>query len=72
MAKHMDLLQNSDSDALQALVEQALSKFPEKIAEYKSGKVGLLGMFVGEAMKMSKGKADPKVLNQLVKETLEK
>ena len=71
MAKEMDLLQNSDSDALQALVEEALSRFPEKIAEYKSGKVGLLGLFVGEVMKLSKGKADPKLLNQLVKETLE-
>jgi hypothetical protein len=57
---------------LQGFVDQALSKFPEKITEYKNGKVGLLGMFVGEVMKLSKGKADPKLLNQLVKETLEK
>ncbi len=72
IAKELDLLQNSNSDELQGLIDTALSKFPEKIAEYKSGKVGLLGMFVGEAMKLSKGKADPKLLNQLVKETLEK
>jgi len=72
IAQELDLIQNSDSSELQGLVDQALSKFPEKIAEYKSGKVGLLGMFVGEAMKLSKGKADPKLLNTLVKETLEK
>jgi aspartyl-tRNA(Asn)/glutamyl-tRNA(Gln) amidotransferase subunit B len=72
IAKEKDLIQNSDSNALQSLIEEALSKFPEKIAEYKNGKVGLLGMFVGEVMKLSKGKADPKLLNQLVKETLEK
>lgn len=72
IAKDLDLLQNSNSNELQGLIDSALSKFPEKIAEYKNGKVGLLGMFVGEVMKLSKGKADPKLLNQLVKETLEK
>ncbi len=72
LAQDLDLIQNSDSTALQELVTQALSKFPEKVTEYKNGKIGLLGMFVGEAMKLSKGKADPKILNQLVKEELEK
>lgn len=72
IAKELDLLQNSNSNELQDLVNEALAKFPEKITEYKNGKVGLLGLFVGEVMKLSKGKADPKLLNQLVKETLEK
>jgi len=72
VAIELDLLQNSDSSELQGLIDQGLAKFPEKIAEYKNGKVGLLGLFVGEVMKLSKGKADPKLLNQLVKETLEK
>jgi aspartyl-tRNA(Asn)/glutamyl-tRNA(Gln) amidotransferase subunit B len=72
LAQELDLIQNSDSSALQELVTQALSKFPEKVIEYKNGKVSLLGLFVGETMKLSKGKADPKILNQLVKETLEK
>ncbi|MBA3681261.1 MAG: Asp-tRNA(Asn)/Glu-tRNA(Gln) amidotransferase subunit GatB [Bacteroidetes bacterium] len=72
IAKELDLLQNSNSNELQDIIDSALSKFPEKVTEYKNGKVGLLGMFVGEAMKLSKGKADPKLLNQLVKETLEK
>ncbi|MDP3556177.1 MAG: Asp-tRNA(Asn)/Glu-tRNA(Gln) amidotransferase subunit GatB [Bacteroidota bacterium] len=72
IAKELDLLQNSNSNELQDLVNEALAKFPEKITEYKNGKVGLLGLFVGEVMKLSKGKADPKLLNQIVKETLEK
>jgi len=72
IAKSLDLLQNSDSSALQGLVKEALSKFPEKVTEYKNGKSGLLGLFVGEVMKLSKGKADPKLLNQIVKETLDK
>jgi aspartyl-tRNA(Asn)/glutamyl-tRNA(Gln) amidotransferase subunit B len=72
IALQLDLLQNSNSNELQDLVNIVISKFPEKVSEYKGGKLGLLGMFVGEVMKLSKGKADPKLLNQLVKETLEK
>lgn len=72
LATELDIIQNSNSSEIQALVEQAVNKFPEKITEYRNGKVGLLGLFVGEVMKLSKGKADPKVVNQLVKEQLEK
>lgn len=72
LATELDLIQNSNSGELMGLVSQALAKYPEKVTEYKNGKVTLLGMFVGEVMKLSKGKADPKLLNQLVKETLEK
>jgi len=72
IATELDLIQNSDSNELQNMVNDALARFPEKVKEYKEGKVGLLGLFVGEVMKHSKGKADPKLLNQLVKETLEK
>ncbi|MBK9283244.1 MAG: Asp-tRNA(Asn)/Glu-tRNA(Gln) amidotransferase subunit GatB [Sphingobacteriaceae bacterium] len=72
LAKELDLIQNSNSDDLQKLVNQAMEKYPEKITEYKNGKTGLLGLFVGEVMKLSKGKADPKVLNNLVKNYLEK
>jgi len=72
LAMELDLIQNSNSSELQSLVDQALAKFPDKIAEYKNGKVGLLGLFVGEVMKLSKGKADPKLLNQLLKASLDK
>ncbi len=72
IASELDLIQNSNSNELQSLIDEALSKFPDKIIEYKNGKIGLLGLFVGEVMKLSKGKADPKLLNQLVKQTLEK
>lgn len=72
LAASLDLIQNSNSDELQDMVTKVLTGFPEKVAEYKAGKLGLLGMFVGEVMKLSKGKADPKMLNKLVRETLEK
>ena len=72
LAKELNLIQESDSDALLALVDKALAKFPEKVEEYKGGKVGLLGLFMGEVMKLSGGKADPKVASKLVKQQLEK
>jgi aspartyl-tRNA(Asn)/glutamyl-tRNA(Gln) amidotransferase subunit B len=72
IAQRLDIIQSNDTGALQELVDQALAKYPEKIIEYKSGKVNLLGLFVGEVMKLGKGKADPKMANQLVKEALEK
>ncbi|MBC7694232.1 MAG: Asp-tRNA(Asn)/Glu-tRNA(Gln) amidotransferase subunit GatB [Burkholderiales bacterium] len=72
IAQRLDIIQSNDKGALQELVNQALAKYPEKITEYKNGKVNLLGLFVGEVMKLGKGKADPKMANQLVKEALEK
>jgi aspartyl-tRNA(Asn)/glutamyl-tRNA(Gln) amidotransferase subunit B len=65
-AQKLDLLQDSTDDSIAILVDAALAKFPDKITEYKNGKVGLLGLFVGEVMKASKGKADPKKVNELV------
>jgi aspartyl-tRNA(Asn)/glutamyl-tRNA(Gln) amidotransferase subunit B len=72
LAKELNLIQVSDTNAIQPIIEEVMNRFPDKIVEYKSGKVGLLGLFVGEVMKASKGKADPKLTNQLVKEFLEK
>ncbi len=63
-------IQQSDSSALLPVIEQVLAKYPEKVAEYRKGKRGLLSLFVGEVMKQSKGKADPKVTNELLLEKL--
>ena len=71
IAQELNLLQESDAGSLRQYVEQAIAKYPEKVKEYKSGKTGLIGLFMGEVMKLSKGKADPKVANQIVKEVLE-
>ena len=72
IAEALNLLQESDENELQKWINEAIHKFPEKVAEYKSGKQSLLGLFMGEVMKASKGKADPKFATQLLKETLEK
>ena len=63
-------LQQSDLSSIGPLVEEVLEKFADKVAEYKKGKKGLLSLFVGEVMKRSKGKADPKVTNELLLEKL--
>ena len=70
IAEEMNLVQESDEGALLAIVKEAVAKYPAKIAEYKSGKTGLVGLFMGEVMKMSKGKADPKIANELVTKVL--
>jgi aspartyl-tRNA(Asn)/glutamyl-tRNA(Gln) amidotransferase subunit B len=72
IAKTNNWIQESDTNALQDFVQQALKKYPEKVEEYKKGKKGLIGLFMGEVMKLSRGKADPKIANKLVREALEK
>ena len=71
IADRLNLLQISDSDEVMTWVEQALAAMPDKVSEYKKGKKGLIGLFVGEVKKISKGKADPKITNQLLLEKLE-
>lgn len=71
IAEENSWIQESDSNALTELAKQALAKFPDKVAAYKAGNANLLGLFMGEVMKLSKGKADPKVANELVRKLLD-
>ena len=70
IAEHKNWLQDSNADHIENLIDQVLNKFPEKVKEYKKGKKGLMGLFVGEVMKLSKGKADPKMTNDILSEKL--
>ena len=70
LAESMNLIQDADSGSINNWVEQVLAKMPDKVAEYKKGKKGLLGLFVGEVKKLSKGKADPKITNDVLLERL--
>ena len=72
IAEENNWIQESDNTILKDLILQALEKYPEKIQEYKNGKKGLIGLFMGEVMKISKGKADPKITNKLLRDILEK
>ncbi len=66
----LNLSQVGDTQIVEQWVNAALSNLPDKVAEYKKGKKGLLGLFVGEVKKISKGKADPKLVNELLIEKL--
>ncbi|MBI1343935.1 MAG: Asp-tRNA(Asn)/Glu-tRNA(Gln) amidotransferase subunit GatB [Terrimonas sp.] len=70
LAMEENLLQESNVNMLEPLVEDVLASHAEKVKAFQKGKKGLLGMFVGEVMKRSKGKADPKVVNDLLLEKL--
>ena len=59
LANQLDLIQNANQDEIDNWVKQVLESMPEKVEEYKKGKKGLIGLFVGEVKKVSKGKADP-------------
>ena len=71
LAEKLNLFQNSDTDFLAKIIAEVMTENAPKVAEYRKGKKGLLGFFVGEVMKHSKGKADPKATNTLVVKALE-
>jgi aspartyl-tRNA(Asn)/glutamyl-tRNA(Gln) amidotransferase subunit B len=70
LAEKMNLIQVSDTNELETWIQEALQSMPDKVAEYKKGKKGLIGLFVGDVKKRSKGKADPKMVTQLLEQHL--
>jgi aspartyl-tRNA(Asn)/glutamyl-tRNA(Gln) amidotransferase subunit B len=70
-AEQLGLLTKADAGELEALVQQVLAANPAKVAEYRAGKKSLTGMFMGELMKLTGGKADPKLANQLLRQGLD-
>lgn len=70
IATRLNLIQNSNEEELALIVDEVLQAFPEKVLEYQNGKKGLMGLFVGEVMKRSGGKADPKTTNKLLNQKL--
>jgi aspartyl-tRNA(Asn)/glutamyl-tRNA(Gln) amidotransferase subunit B len=64
------LKQVSDTGAIAGIVDQVLAANADKVAEYKSGKDKLFGFFVGQVMKATEGKANPKAVNDILREKL--
>ena len=64
------LIQQSDPKELEKIIVTVISKNQDKVAQYKSGKEKLFGYFVGEVMKLSKGKANPQLVNEILKKKL--
>jgi aspartyl-tRNA(Asn)/glutamyl-tRNA(Gln) amidotransferase subunit B len=69
--KEKGLVQISDPAALEAIVRKLVEANPSQAADYRAGKVKLFAFFVGQAMKETKGQANPALLNELVKKVLE-
>jgi len=64
------LKQQSDPKELEKLIDRVINDNPDKVKEYKSGKEKLFGFFVGQAMKVSGGKANPQLVNEILKKKL--
>lgn len=70
LALQLNIIQTKNTDELKEWVNTVLNKMPDKVSEYKKGKKGLMGLFVGEVKKLSKGKADAKAVTVLFVEEL--
>lgn len=64
------LIQISDTSALEKMIDEAIAAHPKEVESYRNGKTKLKGFFVGQVMKLSGGRADPKLTNQLVEQKL--
>jgi aspartyl-tRNA(Asn)/glutamyl-tRNA(Gln) amidotransferase subunit B len=62
--------QITDTSELESLVDQVLEKNPQQVEDYRGGKEGLLGFFVGQVMRQTEGRANPKLVNDLLREKL--
>jgi glutaminyl-tRNA synthetase len=65
------LIQISDPDIINPIIDEIITKNPENVEKYKSGNNKLFGFFVGQVLKATNGKANPKIINELVKNKLD-
>jgi len=64
------LVQVTDTAAIEKVIDEVIAKNPKQLADYRSGKDKLFGFFVGQVMKVSQGKANPNLVNELLKQKL--
>jgi aspartyl-tRNA(Asn)/glutamyl-tRNA(Gln) amidotransferase subunit B len=68
--KEKGLVQISDKAGIEAIVDEVLNKNPEEVERFKAGEAKLMGFFVGQVMKETKGKANPKIVNELIRKKI--
>ncbi|MDX1636495.1 MAG: Asp-tRNA(Asn)/Glu-tRNA(Gln) amidotransferase subunit GatB [Balneolaceae bacterium] len=71
LAAELNLLQVSDDSFIEPLVEEVIDDHPDEVQRYKDGKKGLVGFFIGQVMQRSQGKANPKLVREMITEKLE-
>jgi aspartyl-tRNA(Asn)/glutamyl-tRNA(Gln) amidotransferase subunit B len=67
----MNLIQDSNEDSILGFINEVIKQHPSEVERYKNGEKQLTGFLMGQLMKISKGKADPKAANELMRKTLE-
>ncbi len=72
IVEELGLIQISDNSFLEEIINEVMAENPDTPAQYKNGKTNVLGFLVGQVMKKSKGKANPQMVNPMIKERLEK
>ncbi|MBL1280406.1 MAG: Asp-tRNA(Asn)/Glu-tRNA(Gln) amidotransferase subunit GatB [Fluviicola sp.] len=72
IAESMNLIQDSNEDSIMTYIDEVIAKNPSEVERYKNGEKQLTGFFMGQLMRVSKGKADPKAANQLMRSALDK
>ncbi|NWF51620.1 MAG: Asp-tRNA(Asn)/Glu-tRNA(Gln) amidotransferase subunit GatB [Nitrospirae bacterium] len=70
IVKEKGLLQISDKGEIDILIDEVIAKHPKEVERFKSGEEKLLGFFVGQVMKLTKGKANPQMVNEILKKKL--
>ena len=71
LAQELNLNMDKPDDTLHSIIADVIARYPDKAADYRAGKKGLLGLFMGEVMKATKGKANPKETSKLVEAALD-
>jgi aspartyl-tRNA(Asn)/glutamyl-tRNA(Gln) amidotransferase subunit B len=71
IAEQLNLIQDSSEDSLKAFILEVFNNHPNEVERFKNGEKQLTGFFMGQLMKVSKGKADPKTSNSLLRQMLE-
>ncbi|MEW6416589.1 MAG: Asp-tRNA(Asn)/Glu-tRNA(Gln) amidotransferase subunit GatB [Nitrospirota bacterium] len=70
IVKEKGLVQISDADVIEKAVEDVIFKYPKEIERFRAGEEKLIGFFVGQVMKLTKGKANPQIVNELLRKKL--
>ncbi len=71
LAKEMNLVQVSDTDFLEPIVDEVIEEHPDEVERYRDGKKGLIGFFIGQVMQRSQGKANPEMVREMISDRLD-
>ncbi len=71
LAKEMNLVQVSDTDFLEPIVDEVIEQHPDEVERYRDGKKGLIGFFIGQVMQRSQGKANPEMVREMISKRLD-